>query len=209
MSYSQEDLLMRSNYMLQEICHASSMRSATALSKMLKTPLKVEVKPVEITSIQKMTLPGGAQNKLVSLYMPINGAIVNGGSSLILSQNSALAMCDVLLNRKAGSTTKLNELEESALKEMANIILGNFLAPFSQSLLTSTMMHNNADFYSDTANSVLNQTRELLSRSIKNDSVLNIAFTYESAKLKGNMNIVFESDTINSLLNTVMVISNG
>lgn len=200
---------MQFNYMLQEICKASTMKAAAALSRFLKTPLKIDIKPIEMESIQKITLPHYADKMAVSLFVPIKGSLVKGGSSLLLSQNSALAVCDVLLNRPEGTTTQITETEESALKELANIILGNFLTPFAHSLLTATMMHSPAVYESDLSAAIVKHTRDLLAKSIEHDSAINIAFGYEHAKIKGDINIVFESGKINSLLKEVMVISNG
>jgi chemotaxis protein CheC len=200
---------MQYDYMFQEICKASTMKAASALSKFLKTPLKVDIKPIETESVEKIHLPSHLDEHVICLYVPIHGSLIQGGSSLILSQNSAFALCDILLNRHEGDTTKINDLEESALKEIANIILGNFLTPFAQSLLTATMMHSTAIYKNDSSSAVIKQTRSMLSESIKQDSATNIAFAYELAKIKGDINIVFESGTLNSLLKSAMVISNG
>lgn len=195
--------------MLQEICKASTMKAATALSKFLKIPLKIDIKPVEIKPIDNINLPYDSKDMTISLFVPIKDYVVKGGSPLVLTKKSALAICDVLLNREEGSTKQITEIEESALKELANIVLGNFLTPFAHSLLKGNLMHSPATYEINTANEIIKHIRSLLAQTIGEVPVINIVFSYEHENIKGIINIVFEEETINSLLQQVMVISNG
>lgn len=195
--------------MLQEICKASTMKTATALSRFLKIPLKMDIKPVEIKTIQSITLPHYSNERIISLFVSIKDNDAKGGALLILTKKSAFSVCDLLLNRTEGSTNEITEVEESALKELANIVIGNFLTPFSHSLLTTTLMHSPASYETDTAYEIIKHIRTLLEQAIGKGSAINIAFNYEYANIKTNINIVFEAEKINYLLKQVMVISNG
>lgn len=197
------------NFMLQEICKASTMNAATALSKFLKIPLKIDIKPVEIKSIDNINLPYHSKEMTVSLFVPIKDHVVKGGSPLVLTKNSALAICDLVLNRTQGSTKQITEIEESALKELANIVLGNFLTPFAHSLLQGSLIHSQAAYEINTANEIIKHIRSLLAQTIGKGPVINIVFSYEHENIKGIINIVFEEGQINSLLKQVMVLSNG
>ena len=130
-------------------------------------------------------------------------------SSLFSTQKAALAVCDLLLNRIEGTTKKITEMEESALKELANIVVGNFLTPFAHSLLTDAMMHSPAVYENDSSTEIMKHARALLTQTIGTDSAIKIAFGYEHADIKGDINIVLEADKINSLLQQMMVYSNG
>lgn len=193
---------------LQEICKASIMKAALAMSKCLKTPLKFDIKPVKIESVQKIDLPNHLNESTVGLYVPINSSI-KGGSLLLSTTKSALATCDLMLSREEGSTKEITEVEESALKELANIVLGNFLAPFAHSLLTTSVMHSPATYEHNTSTNITKHIRTILSDTIGENSVVNIAFAYEHINVKGDINIVLDANKINFLLKDVMVLTNG
>jgi len=195
--------------MLQEICAASSMKATSALSRFLKIPLKLNIKPVEINSIKKINLPNYSDNMSVSLFSQIKTQLVKGASSFLFTQKSAFAVCDFLLNRSEGSTNKLTEVEDSALKELANIVLGNFLTSFAQSLLTGAMMHSPAVIENEKFLEIIKHIRNLLTESLGDNSAINIAFSYEHGNVKGDINIVLESGKVLSQLRELMVLSNG
>jgi len=199
---------MQFNNMLQEICHASAMKAAVAMSKFLKTPLKIDIKPIKVENIQNIELPNHFNESTVGLYVPIDSGI-KGGSSMLSSKKSALATCDLMLSRAVGFTNEITEVEESALKEFANIVLGNFLTPFSHSLLIASLMHRPATYEHDTSAAIIKHIRSMLSNTIGENSVLNIAFAYEHDNVKGDINIVLDEKKIHSLLQKMMALTNG
>ena len=158
---------------------------------------------------EKINLPNYSDKMMVCVFVPIKDKVVKGGSSLLFTQKSAFAICDSLLNRTEGSTNKITEIEESALKELANIILGNFLTPFAHSLLIGTLLHSPAVFENDISPEVIKHTRSLLTKYTDHDTVVNIAFGYEHDNKMGDINIVFNSEKINYFLKALMVIPNG
>lgn len=203
-----EGLQMQFENMLQEICKASTMKAATALSKFLKTPLKIDIKPIKIEHIQNIDLPNHYNESTVGLFVPIESSI-KGGSLLLSSKKSALATCDLMLSRPDGDTNEITEIEESALKELANIVLGNFLAPFAHSLLIASLMHRPATYEYNTSTAIINHIRTKLSNTLGANTALNISFSYEHANVKGDINIVLDENKISSLLKTMMEFSNG
>ena len=88
---------MQFNNMLQEICHASTMKAAMAMAKILKTPLNFDIKPIKIESIQKIDLPNHFNESMVGLFASIDSSI-KGGSFLVSTTKSALATCDLMLS---------------------------------------------------------------------------------------------------------------
>ena len=89
---------MQCNNILQEICKVSTMRAATAMSRFLKIPLKIDIKPLEIEPIQKINLPTYSDKNTVSLYMSIKSGNVSSFSSMLSTQKAAFAVCDLLFS---------------------------------------------------------------------------------------------------------------
>lgn len=199
---------MQFNHMFDEICRISAMKATSALSKLLKTPLKVDIKPVKVEPINQMKLSSHSNEMTVGMFVPIKGGSIKGGSFILSTQKSAFATCDVLLNREEGGTKEFTDVETSALKEVANIVMGNFLAPFARSLFTATIMHSPAFFENSTSDVIHKHMHSMLEKAIGRNNAVNISFDYEHAKIKGNINISFDSEKINFLLKDIMAISN-
>lgn len=199
---------MQFDHTLQEICKTSAMKAASAMSKLLKTPLKIDVKPVKVEKVQNMDLPNHMDETTVGLFVPID-SLVKGGSLFLTSKKSALAICDLMLSRRDGYSHEITEVEESALRELANIVLGNFLTPFAHSLLIASLMHRPATYEYDKSSVIIKNSRSKLLTIMGENSVLNITFSYEHDNVKGDIYIVLEERKINTLLRTMMALTNG
>ncbi|KTD66962.1 MULTISPECIES: hypothetical protein [Legionella] len=79
---------------------------------------------------------GGA----VIMTTPLLGTL-EGFGSYILPRTSALKICDVLLHRNLGSTIQLGSLEESALLESGNIVVGCFLNALGYVSVLDNILH--------------------------------------------------------------------
>ncbi len=194
---------------LQEICKASTMHTAMAMSKFLNTPIRFDMKPLEIELVQKIDLPNHSDESTVGLLVNIDSNSIKGGSLMISSTKSALAACDLMLSRKEGHTNIITSVEESALKEFANIVLGNFLTFFAHSLFTTSLLHGPARYELDTSNAIAKHTRSMLSNTIGENTAINIAFTYQNTHVNGDINIVLDANKINALLTKMMALTNG
>lgn len=199
---------MQSNYTFQEICKSSSLKAATAMSKFLKTPLKFDIKPIKIEPIQKIDLPNHSNESKVGVFVPIDSSI-KGASLMSSSTKSALATCDLMLSRIEGCTHEITEVEESALKELANIVLGNFLTSFAHSLLTTSLLHSPATYEHDTATVITKHIRSFLADSIGESAVVNISFAYEHSNVRGDINIFLDANKIDLLFKKMLALTSG
>lgn len=199
---------MQFNNTLQDICKTSVMKATAAMSKFLNTPIKFDMKPIKIEPIQKVDIPSHFNESTVCLYASINSSI-KGGSMLMSSTKSALATCDLMLSRTEGDTNEITEVEVSALKELTNIVLGNFLTTFAHSLFSKAMIHSPATYEQDMSMVITKHMRSVLSNLIDGNSVLNITFTYEHSNIKGEITIILDEDKINYLLRKMVALTNG
>lgn len=184
------------------------MKATMAMSKILNAPFKYKIKPIKIESIQTVGLPEHSNESTVGLYVSIDSAI-KGGSILLSTTKSALATCDLMLSRAEGHTHEITEIEKSALKELVNIVLGNFLTSFAHSLFTTSLMHSPATYEYNTSTAIAKHLRSLLSNSIDGNTVVNIAFTYEHSNIKGDINIILDEDKINQHLKKMIALTSG
>ena len=187
---------MQIDNMLNEICKASTMQAATALSKFLQVPIGLQIEPVESKQISEMSLLADDAEVNVSLYLPINGDLT-GGSYFLYSQNAALSICDVLFHRLEGTTQSFSESEISALSEVANIVIGNFLTSFAHSLQLGTLLHQRATF---SEGLVTNEILQFLNKLREKKLIVKISFGVRHVNNSGHVIILFEEDKIDLIL---------
>lgn len=201
-------LQKRFNDVLTEICKVSAMKATTSLSKFLNTPCGVNFKPVEIVSSQAMHLASMTYPQTVSLSSFIKSNVLQGYAFLLLSQTSSLAICDYLFHKSQGDTKKLNELEQSALIELANIVVGNYLMTFVQSLLTGSLLHLPASYQLESADKIQKSIREIVANQFDNKNTIKITFGYQSSHFSGSAVFIFDEERMNNILHQFLLIMN-
>jgi chemotaxis protein CheC len=109
---------------------ATNLSHLTGLTVMISVP-RIQFVPGDQTS---QAVPGSGP--LVVVIVPIEGISESGGerASLILTEETALRMVALMLRRDPSAHVAIGALEDSALKEMGNIVcaayvgvLGTFL----------------------------------------------------------------------------------
>ncbi len=112
--------------------------TAYSLSDMVGRPVKIGALRTEIIPInQLVAYTDDPEAETVGIYLVI-GDDLPGQAILILSLVDAMYLVDWLLEERPGTTTKLGDLERSALAETGNLVLSSFLnaiAEFTESPL--------------------------------------------------------------------------
>ncbi len=119
---------------LREVGYIGAGHAATALSKLIDQRIDASV-PIA-ASVSLTQLPetvGGREELVVGVYLPLTGDL-EGSVLLVFPKRSALALADLLMKRKVGTATTLDEIDTSALKEVGNILSGRCLTALSKFL---------------------------------------------------------------------------
>jgi len=112
---------------LEYIIKLSTNNSARALSEMTEGSVSLEAPKLELISINDIANIVGGSEALVTTVNLLFEGDVPGLISLIFSEQSAFNLVDILIGNKVGTTTKLDEMGESALGEVGNIVVSHFL----------------------------------------------------------------------------------
>lgn len=111
----------------QEIGNIGAGNAATALAQMLQCKITMQVPKVELIPLGGLAGAIGQEEELVSCIT----TLVDGGAPasvlFLLGAQSTYLLTDLLLGRKPGSTTELDNMGQSALLEIGNILTGSFL----------------------------------------------------------------------------------
>ncbi len=87
----------------------------------------------QVPASEASNLVGGADKMVIGIYLAFEGD-ATGHIMLVHQPEIALAIIDMLLGNEPGTTQDLNEMEQSALGEMGNIIGSAFLNAIADSL---------------------------------------------------------------------------
>jgi chemotaxis protein CheC len=112
---------------LRELGNIGAGSAATALSQLLGRDVNLSVPDVKIVPVEKIAEKLAEQNKIVAaVYLRIFGEI-KARALILFPQDKVMLLLDLLMKRNLGDTKEFGETEQSALKEVGNIIISAYL----------------------------------------------------------------------------------
>jgi chemotaxis protein CheC len=116
---------------LREVENIGAGHAATALSQMTNRRIMISVPRITVTRLEEVAgLLGDPQQVVAAVLLHMLGDLT-GRTLLIFPERAALRLCDLLLNRPAGTTVQFSALEQSSLKEAGNILCGAYMNALS------------------------------------------------------------------------------
>ena len=112
---------------LVEVGNIGMGHAANSLSKMLTRKVQMTVPYINFLPVERLTeMFGNVEALVAGVYLEISGD-ARGKVLLLFPRDSALALADIIMNREVGSTTILSQIDQSALMEVGNILIGSYL----------------------------------------------------------------------------------
>lgn len=109
---------------LKEVVSIGAGHAATALSQLTGRRIMIDVPSVHVTSLQDAPAALGEPNRVVAAVLMRFLGDLTGRTVLLFDRDAALHLSELLLNRPGGQTQAFGEMEQSAIKETANILTG-------------------------------------------------------------------------------------
>lgn len=180
---------------LNEISKVAAVKASASLSKMIASPVGVDIAPAIEISADRFPILMKPEEQVVSMTIPIIGDL-EGVAFMFFNRSFALTLCDLIFHKEVGNTQKFTELESSALIELGNIVIGNFLGPFAHPLQLNSVMHRTPIFKVDSYTTVINDISETMKDSIKESALIEISVNIKHINVKGLMLVVFGMEQI-------------
>lgn len=112
---------------LKEIGNIGAGNAATALSQLVSEKIEMTVPDVSIMPLGAVSdILGGAECEVVGIYMRVFGD-APGKIIFLFPLQEAGALVDLILRCPKGTTQEFHDFEQSALKEIGNIMTGAYL----------------------------------------------------------------------------------
>ena len=116
---------------IREIANIGLGHATTALSSMTGRPFNMSVPDAEQMTLEEIPLKlGGGEALAVGIYMPFVGD-TNGHIAFLLPFESAQSLWTMLLGMKPETPAEMDDLYNSAIIEVGNIINSSFLSAIS------------------------------------------------------------------------------
>ena len=116
---------------LREVANIGAGHAATALSQLTDCRIMISVPEINVTRIEDVPeMLGEAEQVVTAVLMHMLGDLT-GRTLLLLPEDDARMLCDLLIRKEPGTTTNFGELEQSSLKEAGNILGGAYMNALS------------------------------------------------------------------------------
>jgi chemotaxis protein CheC len=111
---------------LREVGNIGAGNAATALSRLLNRRISMSVPKAQIIKLSDVHALVGPETRIWGIYLQMDGDL-HGHLLFLLPEDRASVMVDLLTGRPPGSSNGIDEIAESALAEVGNILTSNYL----------------------------------------------------------------------------------
>lgn len=184
---------------LRELGNVGTGNAATALSKLLNKHIEIIIPDTKFIPINRFSEEfGGAETIVVSTYLPIIGDL-SGESMFIFPVISAEKIIDMMMSQEVGTSKIMDEMSQSAFKEMSNIFSGAYLsslADFLQIKILPSVPHITTDMLQ----SVLDFLLAKMSNHSDNILCIKTHIKIVDIEIEGHFVMFFDIASMNKLL---------
>ncbi|MFH1453992.1 MAG: chemotaxis protein CheC [Armatimonadota bacterium] len=189
---------------LREVGNIGAGHAATALSQIVDKTIMITVSSLDIFPVCDICkVLNGFNKKTVVVSMNMLGDI-RGGVLLVLAEKDAFALVDVLQKQELGTTVKLSDLEESALKELGSILTFSYLDAIG-SLLELSIIPSVPVLASGAIEEVSGKILEDISKRFETVFCIETEFIETNNKIKGFFLLVPEVNSLSLIIKALGV----
>lgn len=189
---------------LREVANIGAGHAATALNQMTGRRIMINVPQISICEIEEAPSAIGQPDAVVAaILMHVLGDLT-GRSLLLFPRHGALALTDMLLNREIGTTKVFGELEQSSLKETANILTGAYMNALSD-FLGLMLIPSVPSLAIDLCGAVLSTTYLNFGRDRDRVIILDTHFRFEPGdeEMSGHFVLLPDASSLKVILKTI------
>lgn len=117
---------------LREIGNIGAGNATTAVSQMLNTKIDMNVPIVKLLPVEEIgSVMGDEEQTIVGIFLGVEGDI-NGSMMFLMDMTSAHQMVNRLMMRDPDYAGDFDEMDQSAIREIGNIIASSYLSALSR-----------------------------------------------------------------------------
>ena len=207
MTFDEEELAVLSEAqldVLREIGNVGAGNSATALSRLIKYRIEMNVPHVALVPIEEVPeFVGGPELVVAGIFLRVYGKAPSNILFLI-PRESAFALVDTLYGRERGATSEFDLMDESALMEIGNILAGSYLNAF-YSFTGISMLPSVPALAVDMAGAILNVVLVQLGELGDHALLIETNFVANDRSISGHFFLVPDPGSLGCIMDAVGV----
>lgn len=188
---------------LKEVANIGAAHAATALSQIISKTVMISVSQFEIIPVLDIfKVMGGKETEIAVVYMRILGD-VNGGILLCFKKEDALFFLNDIFKLGCPGTAvqldNLNEMKQSALKELGGILTFSYLSAMGK-FLELSLIPSVPDLACGEAGGVLEKILLEISKRFEVAFCIETEFIESTNKIKGFFLLIPEAPSLMLIL---------
>ena len=200
-NFSLEDVNSMYFDVLKEIGNIGAGNATTAIANMLGLKIDMKVPNVALLTFNELTTAICPEEEVVvAIFLEVTEDI-DGSMMFIMQRESARYLVNILMMKQGEESLEFDEMEQSALKEIGNIIAGSYLNALST--LTNLKIAPSIPYLSiDMAASILSVPAIMFGKYGDNALMISTEFG-DDVKIDGHFILLPEPDSYDKILQSL------
>jgi chemotaxis protein CheC len=183
---------------MQELANIGAAHAATTLSQLLNSQIDMSIPEVRVVDIARITDCVGDEFAAMVVF-ELQGEISHGGYVIFhVPKESALRLTNTMLGMTE-MDRPLNEMDQSALLEVGNIMVSAFLDATAE-LLGIVMLPSPPALALDMAHAALESLIAQLTVEVNEVMLFKTDLVCEEHKIAGNLFVLPEAETLQKMI---------
>jgi chemotaxis protein CheC len=188
--------------LLQKINEKAAFKSSEGLAKLIGRSAVVKMTDVQIRPVKELSEILKSDDIVAVIHTALTGDI-QGAALVIFPKDTAFALSDFLHKREEGTTRRLAPLDESALKEVANIVSANYYGLF-ENILEVKIILNLPNFSFDMFGAMIEQVIAKSAKEGDQALISQLEFVFPPTTLKGYfVNAIFGVEKVKAIMGSL------
>lgn len=188
---------------LKEIGNIGAGNAASALSQMVGRKIEMSVPEISIIATEEIqkTLSEQSQKKGVGIYTMVYGD-VNGKILMYFEKENAFQLIDIMMGRTSGDTKSIEDIEESAIKEIGNILASSYLSAIGE-FTKLRLMPSIPNIVEETLEQIVSFVSRQFQEVVGNALWIETEFIDSPNKISGNFYLLPDAVALETILKSL------
>jgi chemotaxis protein CheC len=187
---------------LKEVASIGIAHAATALSQLAEKRISITVPKVRVVPLKEVSGLIGPPETLVAAICTRLLGEMEGMAMIIFLRDSALNLVDILMKRPPKYTKVLRSMDQSALKEAANIMIGSFVTALAE-FLNISFMHGTPEMAFDMVGAILDLLAVKFGKKGDYIFCMQTQFIDVPTGIKGNFLLVLDEKALKLIIDKI------
>ncbi len=189
---------------LKEVGNIGIGHATTSLSHMVNKRVWISLPDLKLIPLIKVPALVNNEAPVIGIILELTGD-AKGFLLLLLSKTSAKYLIKLILGTE-NETETFDDMDQSVLKEVGNIMSGTYITSLSNFLGIAIGLSPPLNIF-DMADAIINQIVCMMSRDVEDVLFINTEFTINTEKIEGKILIFTDSVSLSKILDAINRIS--